>query len=241
MTTRSPNFLIVMADFMGALALPPYGNPIAKTPNITRLAEEGVVFQNAYCNYPLCAPSRASMMSSLLPSQIGVYDNGAEFPASIPTSAHYLRQLGYRCELSGKMHFVGPDQLHGFDERLTGDLVPADFGWMPPWRESDHPRIGPASSPSAMPAWPLAPLGIDFDEEVAHRTVRRLYDFARDPEQQPFLLTASFIEPHEPFKTTRRVLGASTATQEVGLPSVPLLDEASWDAHSRRLYEFDGH
>ena len=238
MATRSPNFLIIMADFMGALALPPYGNLVAKTPNITRLAEEGVVFQNAYCNYPLCAPSRASMMSGLLPSQIGVYDNGAEFPASIPTFAHYLRRLGYRCELSGKMHFVGPDQLHGFDQRLTSDLVPADFGWMPPWRESDREEW-PSLEPIRNAGVAARTMGIDFDEEVTHRTVRRLYDFARDPDQQPFLLTVSFIEPHEPFKTTRKYWDRYSDA-EVGLPSVPLLDEASWDAHSRRLYEFMG-
>jgi choline-sulfatase len=98
MTTRSPNFLIIMADFMGALALPPYGNPVAKTPSISRLAEEGVVFQNAYCNFPLCAPSRASMMSGLLPSEIGVYDNGAEFTAAI----------GISLRARGKNAFRGP-------------------------------------------------------------------------------------------------------------------------------------
>ena len=117
MTERKPNFLVIMADFMGALTLPPYGNRIAKTPYLSSLANDSVVFENAYCNFPLCAPSRASMMSSLMPSDTGVYDNGAEFPASFPTFAHYLRQMGYRCELSGKMHFVGPDQLHGFDQR----------------------------------------------------------------------------------------------------------------------------
>ena len=238
MTTRSPNFLIVMADFMGALALPPYGNPIAKTPNISRLADEGVVFQNAYCNYPLCAPSRASMMSGLLPSRIGVYDNGAEFPASIPTFAHYLRRLGYRCELAGKMHFVGPDQLHGFDERLTSDLVPADFGWMPPWRQEDHPGW-PSLEPIRDAGVVARTMGIDFDQEVCHRAVRRLYDFARESEDEPFLLTVSFIEPHEPFKTTRDCWDRYSDA-EIGLPSVPLLDESDWDDHSRRLYEFMG-
>lgn len=234
MTARPPNFLIFMADFMGALALPAYGNPVAKTPSITRLAGEGVVFENAYCNYPLCAPSRASMMSGLLASELGVYDNGAEFPASIPTFAHYLRQLGYRCELSGKMHFVGPDQLHGFDERLTSDLVPADFGWMPPWRDNDQPDW-PSLEPIRDAGVATRTMGIDFDEEVTQRAVRRVYDFARDAERRPFLLTVSYIEPHEPFKTTRENWDLYS-DEEVGLPSVPLLDEACWDAHSRRLY-----
>ncbi len=238
MTSRKPNILVIIADFMGALTLPAYGNAIAKTPNIDRLARDSVIFDHAYCNYPLCAPSRASMMSGLLPSQIGLHDNGAEFPASIPTFAHYLRQMGYRCELSGKMHFVGPDQLHGFNERLTTDVVPADFGWMPP-RPSNVPGEWPNVDPIRNSGVVRRTLGMDFDEEVTHRAVRRLYDFARDEDQQPFLLTISYIEPHEPYRTTQENWDRYS-DDEVGQPNVPLLDEDEWDAHSRRLYELMG-
>ena len=63
MPAKKTNFLFIIADFMGALSLPVYGNKIAKTPNLTELADRSVVFENAYCNFPLCAPSRASMMS----------------------------------------------------------------------------------------------------------------------------------------------------------------------------------
>ena len=102
-------------------------------PNLSRLAERSVRFNANYCASPLCAPSRAAFMSGQLPSRTGVYDNAAEFPSSVPTFAHHLRRLGYRTTLSGKMHFVGPDQLHGFEERLTTDIYPADFGWTPDW------------------------------------------------------------------------------------------------------------
>lgn len=79
-------------------------------------------------------------MAGQLPSQIGSYDNAAEFPAAIPTFAHYLHAAGYRTCLSGKMHFVGPDQLHGFEERLTTEIYPSDFGWTPDWeRPEDRP------------------------------------------------------------------------------------------------------
>ena len=70
-----------------------------------------------------------------MPSRTGVYDNAAEFASSIPTYAHHLRRAGYYTCLSGKMHFVGPDQLHGFEERLTTDIYPADFGWTPDYRK----------------------------------------------------------------------------------------------------------
>ena len=112
----------------------PYGHKVVKTPTIDKLAASGVVFERAYSPSPLCAPARAIFMSGRLPSRTGVYDNAAEFPSAVPTFAHYLRQEGYRTVLSGKMHFVGPDQLHGFEERLTTDIYPADFGWTPDWR-----------------------------------------------------------------------------------------------------------
>ena len=119
-----PNFLIIMCDQLAGPALPMYGHPIVKTPHLARLAKEGTLFQNAYCNNPVCAPSRSSMAAGQLSSQIGTYDNAAEFPSSVPTFAHYLRQMGYQTCVSGKMHFVGADQLHGFEERLTTDVYP---------------------------------------------------------------------------------------------------------------------
>ncbi|NNK96124.1 MAG: sulfatase-like hydrolase/transferase, partial [Desulfobacterales bacterium] len=110
-----PNILFIQADQMAGPALPMYGHKVVKTPHLQRLADNGVIFQNAHCNNPVCAPSRFSMMAGQLSSRIGAYDNASEFPASVPTFAHYLRDLGYKTCLSGKMHFVGPDQLHGFE------------------------------------------------------------------------------------------------------------------------------
>ena len=66
----------------------------------------------------------------------------AEFSADIPTFAHHLRASGYRTILSGKMHFCGPDQLHGFEERLTTDIYPADFGWTPDGTSRTSGRAG---------------------------------------------------------------------------------------------------
>ncbi|WKZ91927.1 sulfatase-like hydrolase/transferase [Chimaeribacter arupi] len=137
MLINKPNIVILMADQLTAGALRTYGNNVSLTPNIDKLAEEGVVFDSAYCNSPLCAPARASLMTGQLLSKNGVFDNAAEFRADSPTFCHYLREQGYRTWLSGKMHFCGPDQLHGFDERLTTDIYPADFGWTPDWA---HPE-----------------------------------------------------------------------------------------------------
>ncbi|MFH7451136.1 choline-sulfatase, partial [Pseudomonas syringae pv. tagetis] len=74
-----------------------------------------------------------TLVSGQLPSKIGAYDNAGDFPADIPTYADYLRALGYKTAWAGKMHFCGPDKLHGYEERLTSDIYPADYGWSVNW------------------------------------------------------------------------------------------------------------
>ena len=93
-TPRRPNILLIMADQLAGSALPLDGTGYARAPRLQGLADGGVVFENAYCNFPICAPSRASMLSGLLPHSFAQYDNSSEFPADIPTVTHYLRQLG---------------------------------------------------------------------------------------------------------------------------------------------------
>ena len=94
--TRQPNILLIMADQLAAQALSLYGNKVCKTPNLERLASEGVTFTNNYSNNPLCVPSRASMLTGRYSPEISVYDNANEIPSSLPTMAHFLRALGYQ-------------------------------------------------------------------------------------------------------------------------------------------------
>src|SRR6266550_5950341 len=131
MSSSRPDIVLVLADQLAASALPMYGNTFVQAPRLAQLAADGVVFERALCASPLCVPSRASLMTGLLPSRTGAIDNAGELPASVPTFAHRLRLLGYRTVLCGKMHFIGPDQLHGFEERLTTDIYPSDFVWTP--------------------------------------------------------------------------------------------------------------
>jgi len=100
------------------------GNAFARTPNLDRLAASGAIFDNCYCSSPLCVPSRASMLSALLPSRTGIFNNFQCLPSDKVTFAHCLSVAGYETVLCGRMHFIGPDQRHGFETRLVGDITP---------------------------------------------------------------------------------------------------------------------
>jgi len=229
-----PNILIIMADQLGARALPAYGNKVAITPQIDALAAGGVVFENAYCNAPLCGPSRYVFMSGRLASKIGAYDNAVEFPATLPTFAHHLRHAGYRTILSGKMHFCGPDQMHGFEERLTTDIYPADFGWTPDWTDFETRPDWYHDMSSVRDAGLCVRTNqMDFDDEVIFAARRKLFDIARDDDPRPFCLVVSLTHPHDPFAMTAEYWNRYDPAA-IDMPRYRP-DPAALDAHSKRL------
>lgn len=234
---KKPNFLFIQTDQMTAFALSHYGNPVVKTPNIDKLARNGVVFENAYCNNPICASSRFSMMSGQLSSRVGAYDNAAEFPAQVPTFAHYLVDQGYHTCLSGKMHFVGPDQLHGFQERVTTDIYPSDFGWTPDWLAEGHqlPPSGMSMRSVVEAGISERSLQIDYDEEACHQAEVKLWEYARAAEQKPFFLAVSFTHPHNPF-TTQSKYWDLYKHEDINMPIVPGKPVEDRDPWSQRYY-----
>jgi choline-sulfatase len=233
---RQPNILLLMADQLAAPALPCYGHPVVRALHLAALAARGVVFDAAYCASPLCAPSRAALMAGRLPSRVGGYDNACEFPASVPTLAHGLRAQGYKTCLAGKMHFVGPDQLHGFEERVTTDIYPADFAWTPDWDRPEERIDWWFHNMSSVKEAGVAEATnqLDYDDEVGFRALRRLRDFARDEDGRPFFLTVSFTHPHDPY-VIRQPYWDRYEGVEIDAPRVPPLSDERLDAHSRRL------
>jgi choline-sulfatase len=179
------------------------------------------------------------MMTGRAPSRIGAWDNAAELPAEIPTFAHYLSAAGYRTALSGKMHFCGPDQLHGFHERLTTDFYPADFTWAPSWDEPgrlldwyhtmDVVRQAGVCVRSA---------NLDYDDEVTFAARRYLFDHARAGAESPFCLVVSYIHPHDPY-LARPEHWDLYADEAIDPPATARADVAP-DPHSERLHHVIG-
>lgn len=233
---RNQNIIIVMADQLTAFALGCYHNNEVQSPNIDKLAAEGVIFDAAYSSSPLCAPARYAFMTGQDVYRCGGYDNATYMPATMPTFAHYLRLMGYRTCLSGKMHFVGPDQLHGFEERVTTDIYPADFGWVPNWSNADERIDLWYHNMSSVKQAGVAAITnqFAFDQEVGTAAMRVIYDHARGQEQRPLCLVVSFIHPHDPYATRQKYWDLYQHT-DIALPAVARPDAAAQDPANKRL------
>lgn len=200
--TDKPNILVIMADQMTPFMLGAYGHPQVQTPNLDALAQRGTRFDAAYSPIPICVPARAAMMSGQYASRMQCFDNGDSFPSHIPTFAHYLTNHGYNTVLSGKMHFVGADQLHGFCRRLTTDVYPSTYDW-----SYDLPPEGGTKlafdfheqylAHNIGPGWTME---LQYDEETHFRSL----EYLRQDREQPFLLVTSYTNPHPPFVSPQR-------------------------------------
>ncbi|CCM74096.1 choline-sulfatase [Rhizobium mesoamericanum] len=230
------NILILMVDQFNGTLFRDGPADFLHAPHLRALAERSVRFANTYTASPLCAPARASFMSGQLPSRTRVYDNAAEFASDIPTFAHHLRAAGYHTALSGKMHFVGPDQLHGFEERLTTDIYPADFGWTPDY-----------TNPGERIDWWYHNLGsvtgagvaeitnqMEYDDEVTYNATRKLYDLSRRLDDRPWCLTVSFTHPHDPYVARRKYWDLYENSPALD-PDVDAIPFDQQDPHSQRL------
>ncbi|WJY21560.1 choline-sulfatase [Fontisubflavum oceani] len=233
-----PNILIFMVDQLNGTFFPDGPAERLHAPNLKKLAARSTRFANSYTASPLCAPGRASFMSGLLPSRSRVYDNAAEFASDIPTYAHHLRRAGYQTCLSGKMHFVGPDQLHGFEERLTTDIYPADFGWTPDYRKPGERIDWWYHNMGSVTGAGVAEISnqMEYDDEVAFQARQKVYDLARGKDARPWCLTVSFTHPHDPYVARKKYWDLYKDCDHL-LPEVPAMDYEDHDPHAQRIFD----
>ena len=232
------NILILMVDQLNGTFFPDGPADWLHAPNLKRLADKSARFANCYTASPLCAPGRASFMSGQLPSITGVYDNAAEFPSDLPTYAHHLRRAGYYTCMSGKMHFVGPDQLHGLEDRLTTDIYPADFGWTPDYRKPGERIDWWYHNMGSVKGAGVAEISnqMEYDDEVAFKACAKLYDLARGHEDRPWCMTVSFTHPHDPYVARKKYWDLYENCEHL-LPEISAMDYDDHDAHSKRIFD----
>ncbi len=231
--SERPNILMLFSDEHNARMAGYAGHPIVQTPCLDRLARQGVVFDNAYCNSPLCSPSRQSFMSGMYPHRIGMWDNTAAMPEDTVTWAHLLSGAGYETSLVGKMHFNGYQKMYGFDRRpvLEGnDRGESFYSWGLRTSLSWRDPLPYHSGPDGRGMWDeLSNAGPDVpdrqpifrkDLEVLDCTVRMLREKGQERQAamarraagdasasaKPWAICSAFVLPHPPWKARADIL-----------------------------------
>jgi arylsulfatase len=217
MTINKPNIILIQTDQQSAETLGLYGNPIVKTPNLERMAENGILFEQTYCNYPACSPSRSSMMTGRYASTIRIHANHMLINPLEVTLPQALKEGGYQTALVGKNHAF----MDGKKENFYPSTNPTDkydtlhevFDYV---REGQHGHMveGFEDDPEVKAAhqWTLdncwkSPLGHGTNPSPSEKCGTHLLgDIAIDylehtkVEDKPFFLWLSFPDPHTPYQ-----------------------------------------
>jgi len=231
---RLPNIIFIFSDqhrgdWLG------YNNKIVETPNLNRLAENGVIFENAYCNAPLCGPSRMSMLTGQHPHKTRVYINEHILPSDMPTFVHSLSLAGYETVLCGRMHFMGMDQRHGFQKRLVGDICRC----YPGGPATDYKNIqGSASSikkaieyAKPMEETPV----IKYDEKVT----KAFEEFINKRKfNKPLFITVGFYTPHHPYSAKEKYFKLAYERIKANFKYI---DSESHHPWIKELWQYDAH
>ncbi len=212
-----PNILLIVSDQHSNQVMGCAGDEVVRTPNLDALAARGTMFEHAQCAAPLCVPSRMTMLTGRHCSDIAVWSNYCVLRSEIPTFAHALGAAGYETVLCGRMHFVGPDQRHGFYRRIIGDVS----GTM--YLAGPAPKLSPELLPATGQSYPaVAVSGAGrtayqaYDEAVLRRARQFLGE--RDSDQ-PLLMVVGFVLPHCPFVARKDLF--DYYYERVTMPEIP--------------------
>lgn len=201
MKTNKPNILFILSDQHAFNVIGSYGNKIIRTPNLDELANNGVSFDNTYTPSPICLPARMSLLTGKYPFRQNCWTNSDSLASDIPTLAHSLGSVGYYPTLIGRLHSIGPDQMHGFASRKVFDHSSDWYGGSEyslgvldkaqrPFKESI------LNSGAGQMSYEV------LDREVTSQTIKFLKKFKAEQKngvEKPFALQVGFMLPHQPY------------------------------------------
>ncbi|HBR94583.1 MAG TPA: hypothetical protein DEA90_10505 [Opitutae bacterium] len=264
-----PNILLLLTDQQRWDTLAAAGCSWMQTPNLDRLAARGTLFTNAFCNSPLCMPSRQSMLSGRYPAAAGCTGNGVEMREDMPNAATLLGSAGYHTANIGKLHFKNhahrdhsePHPSYGFDTLLLSDepglYKDAYTTWLQArglndirtWTLESAPGLGHDFRIGGPSREVTAPLPFEGPDDATHSAwvARETCDFLSQHVNDHFFCIAGFFAPHSPINPPQKWLDAYRDT-EVPLPvmnesereSLGLSDE-EWIRIRRSYYALVSH
>jgi iduronate 2-sulfatase len=220
-TAGRTNVLFIIADDLNNL-LGCYGDPLAKTPNLDKLAARGVRFDRAYCNYPLCGPSRNSFLTGLYPNSTGILTNAQLFRQTIPAQLSMpqaFRQQGYFAARIGKLYHYGvPNSIgtNGHDDPASWELElnPAGVD-----RLEEHPKITTITPDlprqfGATLSWHASPKSdAEHTDGMEAADAEWVLERCAKQKNRPFFLAVGFFRPHTPYVSPKPYFDQHPATK----------------------------
>ena len=201
-----PNIIVIMTDQQRATASHLYGNGFCETPAMARLAEDGVLFENAFTPHPLCVPARVSLWTSQFPHAHGGRRNETWMPAGATHAFRLWKEAGYTTGLIGKNHcFEQEDDLHLFDVWNTishggneGDAI-RGMDWFRPAAGRDRVRAAFRSLKPQNPRFGYGTTDLPLEDQSSGLVAGQAVRFLEQHRERPFALWVSFPDPHEPW------------------------------------------
>jgi choline-sulfatase len=194
---KPANLLFILTDEHSRRVLGCYGNGMIRTPNLDRLAARGVRFSDAYCNSPICVPSRAALATGRYPHSIRFWDNAIPYDGSIPSWHHRLKAAGHEVTAIGKLHFRSADDDNGFTEEVMPlhvvDGIGDPLGWLRdplPVRKATLRLAGDAGRGDSSYQ--------QYDDKITAAAVDWLKARAASTGGKPWVLFVSLVCPHFP-------------------------------------------
>ena len=223
---KRPNVLILYTDQQRWDTVAAAGYPHMHTPNLDALAARGALFRNAFCNNPVCMPSRQSMLSGRYPSVVGCTTNGIEMPMDVPTVWDVLKPYGYHAANIGKLHFKNhstrdhrePHPPYRLDTLILSDEPGCYDDAYVKWVEEQDPsqvencRCGTppawAGEPIETPRGLTEPYAFEGPEHLTHSAfvAEETADFIRRRSDETFFAIAGFYAPHPPINPPQRFI-----------------------------------
>jgi arylsulfatase A-like enzyme len=220
---RRPNILFVMTDQHRADCIGAAGNSVIRTPNIDRIAREGVIFTRAYSSTPTCTPARTALLTGLSPwhhGMLGMTAMAQEYPLEKPRA---LRDSGYYTITVGKQHFSPMRNGHGYQRMILDEHCPCGNGPQAlaaavkkgpversdyeSWFWSQAPHLDPHATGLWWNDYPAKPFALPERLHPTNWTGDTTVNFLNGWDNlQPFFLKVSFIRPHSPYDPPARFM-----------------------------------
>lgn len=235
---RKPNLLLIMTDQHNPHIAGYAGDRVIETRALDRLAEQSTSFEAAYCQCPLCVPSRTSMLTGKWVYNCSAWSNSSVlFPEHI-TLPGWLAEHGYVTAAIGKMHFRGPEQMHGFQYRPYGDLIESRF----PGHQPDPPDTADGRwNRHAVGRFPFAgpthiPESLLIDNVVTTEALAWLLEFTDIHPDTPWFCMVSYPRPHFPLTAPGRYFRKYWKS-DLALPPLPTGYPEALHPHDRFIVD----